>query len=162
MEWGAICHALERCMEWREKKLGNYNKRGPQQPDSGRFFCGWLKRFVLRRFFLGVPSIFFSFFFIYFLQRQLPRALSNGWIHTSRAAMDNGSRERAGTASRNHLLPDSFHLFIFMSLFLFFFLFFKCTACRRRHISKLPASPLLNINPLGGVNWPWHSRHHSF
>lgn len=28
--------------------------------------------------------------------------------------MDNGA---AGTASRNHLLPDSFHLFIFMGLF---------------------------------------------
>ena len=102
-------------------------------------------------FFRSAEHIFFLFFYIYFLQRQLPRALSNGWIHTSRAAMDNGSRERAGTASRNHLLPDSFHLFIFMSLFLFFVFFVFFLSVRRAGVGTSASSQ--QVHCLTSTRW---------
>ena len=151
VEWGAICHALERCMEWREKILGNYNKRGPQQPDSGRFFCGWLKRFVLRRFFFfffffSAEHIFFLFFLNIFSSDSFPaRSRMDEFTHHARQwimEVESGPAQQAEiTCCRTH----SIYLFSWA-----FFLFFFFLSVRRAGVGTSASS---QVHCLTSTRW---------
>lgn len=108
MESGAICHTLKRYMvlkKGKKKRIRQLYQSGSQQPNSGRFFQVWLKRLHCRwrsrasqkkkkKEPVFVFLLFFSpfiYLFFFSFRDSFPSALSNGWIHTSRAAMDNGA-----------------------------------------------------------------------
>lgn len=138
MESGAICHTLKRYMvlkKGKKKRIRQLYQSGSQQPNSGRFFQVWLKRLHCRWrnrasqkkkkkkkepvfvFLLFFPPFIYLFIFFLSATASPARSRMDEFTHHARRWI----MERAGTASRNHLLPDSFHLFIFMGLFFFLF-----------------------------------------